>query len=85
MNVPIKWIAFGALELKFWNFFAIWSNSRRKASDISTLVTEFLKKKQVEELFNKNSEEWVVIPNYDVPVSEVKEVYEQKHTKDRGV
>jgi hypothetical protein len=39
----------------------------------------------VEELFNKNSEEWVVIPNYDVPVSEVKEVYEQKHTKDRGV
>jgi hypothetical protein len=51
MNVPIKNDCFGCFKLKFWNFFAIWSNSRRGKLDISTLVTEFYSKKKVEELF----------------------------------
>jgi crotonobetainyl-CoA:carnitine CoA-transferase CaiB-like acyl-CoA transferase len=86
-----KWIALGALELKFWNSFCdMVQQPSWKASDISTLVTEFFDKKQVEELFKtKTREEWVVMAsNFDVclsPVLEVKEVYEQKHTKDRGV
>ncbi|SEA38859.1 Crotonobetainyl-CoA:carnitine CoA-transferase CaiB [Flavobacterium gillisiae] len=86
-----KWIALGALELKFWNSFCdmvqrpLW-----KTSDISTLVTDFFDKNQLEELFKtKTRDEWVVMASsFDVclsPVLEVKEVYEQKHTKDRAV
>jgi crotonobetainyl-CoA:carnitine CoA-transferase CaiB-like acyl-CoA transferase len=86
-----KWIALGALELKFWNSFCdMVQQPSWKTTAISTLVTAFFDKKEVEELFKtKTRDEWVVMAStFDVclsPVLEVKEVYEQKHTKDRAV
>jgi hypothetical protein len=38
-------MALGALELKFWNFCDMVQQPSSKASDISTLVTEFFDKK----------------------------------------
>ncbi len=86
-----KWIALGTLELKFWNSFCdMVQQPSWKTLDLSTLAAETFNKTEVEELFKTKTQEQGVVmaSNFDVclsPVLEVKEVYEQKHTKDRAV
>lgn len=86
-----KWIALGALELKFWNSFCDMVNqSSWKATKETDLMTTVFDKKQLEELFKKKTrDDWVAMAkNHDVclsPVLDLDEVYDQKQTKDRAV
>jgi len=86
-----KWIALGALELKFWNSFCdMVGYPSWKTSENADLMTGVFDKRQLEELFRtKTRDEWVTLAvNFDVclsPVIDLKEVYLQKQTNDRAV
>lgn len=86
-----KWIALGALELKFWNSFCDMVNQPSwKTSENTVLIAGVFDKKLLEKLFKtKSRDEWVIMAvNFDVclsPVLDLNEVYKQKHTKDRTV
>ncbi|TRX37423.1 CoA transferase [Flavobacterium sp. ZT3R18] len=86
-----KWVALGALELKFWNSFCeMVEQPSWKTSESADLMTGVFDKKQLEELFKtKTRDEWISkAATFDVclsPVLDLKEVYELKHTKDRAV
>jgi len=86
-----KWIALGALELKFWNSFCdMAGHPSWKTSENADLISGIFDKQKLEELFRtKTRDEWLALAvNFDVclsPVLEIKEVYDQKQTKDRAV
>jgi crotonobetainyl-CoA:carnitine CoA-transferase CaiB-like acyl-CoA transferase len=86
-----KWIALGALEMKFWNSFCdMVAQPSWKTSKNTDLITGVFDKQQLEELFRtKTRDEWVTLAvNFDVclsPILDIREVYHQKQTKDRAV
>lgn len=86
-----KWIALGALELKFWNSFCDMVVQPSWKTDKNTdLTAGVFDKRKLEELFKtKTRDEWInKSVDFDVclsPVLDAAEVYEQKQTKDRAV
>jgi alpha-methylacyl-CoA racemase len=86
-----KWVALGALELKFWNSFCDMADRPSwKTSESADLISGVFDKQKLEALFRtKTREEWVAMAvDFDVclsPVLEMKEVYDQKHSKDRDL
>jgi len=86
-----KWIALGALELKFWNSFCdMVQKPKWKTSKSESLIAGVFNKKKLEQLFKtKTRDEWVSLSkDYDIclsPILELKEVYKKKHTKDRPI
>lgn len=85
-----KWIALGALELKFWNSFChMVDRPSWKTAENTDLIIGVFDKQKLEDLFKTETrDEWVNKSiNFDVcltPVLEVNEVYGQKQTKERG-
>lgn len=86
-----KWIALGAVELKFWNSFCDMANQPLwKTLNDTDLITGVFDKKKLDQLFkSKTRDEWVTLSkNYDIclsPVLELKEVYEQKQIIDSAI
>jgi alpha-methylacyl-CoA racemase len=84
-----KWVALGALELKFWNSFCdMVDQPSWKTVETGDLVTGVFDKRLLESLFKtKTRDEWVNKSKvFDVclsPVLDASEVYDQKQTKDR--
>ncbi|MFQ3174127.1 MAG: alpha-methylacyl-CoA racemase, partial [Flavobacterium sp.] len=86
-----KWIALGALELKFWNSFCdMVDRPSWKTAQTTDLITGVFDKLLLEELFKTETrDEWIYKAiNFDVclsPVLELAKVYDQKQTKDRAL
>jgi len=84
-----KWIALGALELKFWNSFCdMVGHPLWKTVETTDLISGVFDKRLLEGLFKtKSRDEWVNMSmNFDVclsPVLDAHEVYDQKQTKER--
>jgi len=83
-----KWVALGALELKFWNSFCNMVNKPLwKTSKNEDLTIKNFDKKKLEQLFKtKTRDDWITLAkNYEVclsPVLELKEIYAQKQITD---
>lgn len=86
-----KWIALGALELKFWNAFCeMVEKPAWKAKKEKELINGIFPKKEVEQLFKtKKRDEWARLSkNYDIcltPILEIEEVTNNKHIQERVV
>jgi crotonobetainyl-CoA:carnitine CoA-transferase CaiB-like acyl-CoA transferase len=86
-----KWIALGALELKFWNTFCeMVEKPEWIAKTDRELINGIFPKKELELLFKtKTRDQWTRISeNYDIclsPILEVEEVTGNKHIQDRAV
>ena len=86
-----KWIALGALELKFWNDFCdMVEKPSWKATSDKELINGVFPKKDLETLFKtKSRDEWVSLSkNHDnclSPILEIEEVNQHQHIQDRQV
>lgn len=86
-----KWIALGALELKFWNEFCrVVEKPEWIAKSEMELIDGFFPKKDLELLFKtKTRDEWArLFENHDnclSPILEVEEVIHNKHIQQRAV
>lgn len=86
-----KWIALGALELKFWNDFCQMVNKPEWiAKTEMELVNGIFPKKELDALFKtKTRDEWTSLSkDYDnclSPVLEIEEVSHHKHIQEREV
>jgi crotonobetainyl-CoA:carnitine CoA-transferase CaiB-like acyl-CoA transferase len=86
-----KWVALGALELKFWNLFCeMVEKPAWKATSEIELIVEVFPKKDLNNLFKtKTRDEWASLAkNYDTclsPILELEEVTENKHIQKRQI
>jgi alpha-methylacyl-CoA racemase len=86
-----KWVALGALELKFWNSFCEMVDMPSwKTAETRDLVTGVFDKRLLERLFKtKTRDEWANKSiGFDVclsPILDASEVYDQKQTKERAL
>ena len=86
-----KWIALGALELKFWNAFCeMVEKPAWKAKTDNELIDGIFPKNDLEALFKtKTRDEWARLSeNYDTclsPILEIEEVTNNKHIQERKV
>ena len=86
-----KWIALGALDIKFWKLFCdIVDRPSWKTAENTDLIIGVFDKQKLEDLFKTETrDEWVNKSiNLDVclaPVLEVNEVIGQKKTAERGM
>ncbi len=84
-----KWIALGALELKFWNNFCeLVEKMDWKKDDVLALSVHIFPKKEIEELFlSKTRKEWIELTQeQDVclsPILELEELEQQEQLKAR--
>ncbi|PCI31091.1 MAG: hypothetical protein COB60_12770, partial [Flavobacteriaceae bacterium] len=77
-----KWIALGALELKFWNLFCeVIHKTSWKTENSDDLIVGTFDKQKLEELFRrKPRDSWVkLFKNFDVCLSPVLELEELKN------
>lgn len=83
-----KWIALGALELKFWNSFCeMVQKPNWKVFKNEELTVDLFDKEQLDKLFKtKTCDEWIALAlNYDVCLStvlELKDVLNKQHTNE---
>ena len=86
-----KWVALGALELKFWNVFCEMVNKPLWiAKTDRELINGIFPKKELELLFKtKTRDQWASLSeNYDIclsPILEIEEVSKNKHIQERVV